>query len=180
MGAHLTLRQADALDKVFDTGELQRGESQTTGNLLYHALVFRRVSLGILVELSLVIALEVADDTTGDELQVALTVGEADERTAIDQWRARDTHMHLFRTVLNKLLGVVAQLCATHDRVVTEHHALVFQQGCVGDKLHLCHQVATALVTRGKRAGPCGCVLQHGTLVGDARAFGIAQSHTNT
>ena len=87
--------------------------------------------------------------------------------------------MYLLGTVVEELLHVVAQLRATHDGVVAEHHTLVFQQGGVGDELHLRHKVATALVAGRKRAGPCGRVLQHGTLVGYSTALGIAQGHTH-
>ena len=39
VGADVALGQADRLDEVFDMSELQGGETQTTGNLLYHALI---------------------------------------------------------------------------------------------------------------------------------------------
>ena len=41
VGADLALRQTDRLDEVFDMSELQGGETQAAGNLLYHALIFR-------------------------------------------------------------------------------------------------------------------------------------------
>ena len=41
VGADLALGQADRLDEVFDMSELQGGETQAAGNLLYHALIFR-------------------------------------------------------------------------------------------------------------------------------------------
>ena len=72
VGADMVLGQTYRLDKVFQMGELQRGETQTASYLIHHALVFWRVGLGILVELGLVVALEVADNATCDEFQVAL------------------------------------------------------------------------------------------------------------
>ena len=40
VGADVALGQADRLDEVFDMSEFQGGETQTTCNLIYHALVF--------------------------------------------------------------------------------------------------------------------------------------------
>ena len=39
VGADVALGQTDRLDEVFDMSELQGGETQATGNLLYHALI---------------------------------------------------------------------------------------------------------------------------------------------
>ena len=72
VGADLALGHANALDEVFELGKLQGGESETTGYLGDHALVLGRIGLCVLLQISLVVALEVADNATCDEFQVAL------------------------------------------------------------------------------------------------------------
>ena len=174
VGADLALGHADALDEVFELGKLQGGESEATGYLGDHALVLGRIGLCVLLQISLVVALEVADDATGDKLQVALRGGEADEGTAVDEGWAADAAVYLLGSVLEEGAHVVAQLCAAYYGVVAEHYASSLEQRAVGDELHLCYEVAAALVAGCERAGPRGRVLQHGTLIGYALALGVA------
>lgn len=73
VGAYLALGQTDALNEVLDLGELHAGESKASAYLLYHALVFGRVGSGILLQyLRRFLLLQIADNTTSDELIVAL------------------------------------------------------------------------------------------------------------
>ena len=88
--------------------------------------------------------------------------------------------MHLLGAIVEESLHIIPQLRTTHDRVIAKDDALVFQQGRVGNQFHLCHKRTTLLITRGKRARPCGCILQHGTVIGYTLSLSIAQSHTDT
>lgn len=72
VGTHLTLRQTDSLDELFDGIELQSGESQFLCNLVHHALILGRVGGGILVEVFVRVALKLLDHTAGDKLHIAL------------------------------------------------------------------------------------------------------------
>ena len=56
--------------------------------------------------------------------------------------------MHLLGSILKERAHIVAQLRATDNRVVAEHHAASLQQSGIGYQLHLSHQVATGLITR--------------------------------
>ena len=141
VGADLAFGHANGLDKILEFGKLQRGQSQTTGYLLHHLLIFRRVGSGIAFQMLLVVAtLEITDDTTGDQFQIALRRGETDKRTTVDQRRTRDTTMHLFGTIVEEGLHIIPQLRTTHDGVVAKDDALVFQQGRVRNQFHLCHE----------------------------------------
>ena len=91
MSADFAFRHADSLDKGFYLVEFQGCQAQSASNLVYHTIIFWRIGLGILVELSLVVALEILDNLSGDEFHIALRRCEADKRTSINQWRARDT-----------------------------------------------------------------------------------------
>ena len=72
VGADFALRHTDGLDEVLEFGKLQGGEAEATGYLGDHALVLGRVGLGVLLQIYLVVALEVADDATRNQFQVAL------------------------------------------------------------------------------------------------------------
>ena len=87
--------------------------------------------------------------------------------------------MNLLGTILEESPHVILQLGTTYDRVVTEHHALIFQQRRVGNQLHLRHQSTALLIARCERTGPCGGVFQDGTLVWDPFTLGITQGHTD-
>ena len=72
VGADFALRHTDGLDEILELGKLQGGEAETTGYLGDHALVLGRIGLGVLLQIYLVVALEVADDATRNQFQVAL------------------------------------------------------------------------------------------------------------
>ena len=180
VGADPTLRKTDTLNQILQFGELQCGESQALGNLCHHTLIFRRIGLCILLEILLVVALEILDDTTGNQLHITLGRGEADERTAIDQRRTRDAAVNLLGTILEKGSHVILQLGTTYDGVVAEHHALILQQSRVWNQLHLCHQSTALLISRCERAGPCGSVLGNCSYIGTFVTLSITYSHTQT
>ena len=87
MRTELALRHTYGLHEIFQAGELQRRQSQTLGNLCHHPLILRRIRLRILLEILLVVALKVLDDTTRDQFHIALRRSEVDKRTAIHQRR---------------------------------------------------------------------------------------------
>ena len=122
-------------------------------------------------QILLVIAFEVAYDTARNEFEVALRRGKADKGTAIHQRRTGDAHMNLLGSVIEEGADVVAQLCAAHDGVVTEHDALPLQDSGVWYELHLCHEVTTVLVAWCEGTWPCGGILHHCTLIGNLFTF---------
>ena len=50
--------------------------------------------------------------------------------------------MHLLGTVVVEHLDVVAQLSASHNRVVAEEQAFAVEHRAVGDEFHFCHERA--------------------------------------
>ena len=82
--------------------------------------------------------------------------------------------MHLLGTIVEESLHIIPQLRTTHDGVVTEHDALILQQGRVRNQFHLRHQRATLLITRCKRTWPSRCILQNGTLIWHTLTLSIA------
>ena len=85
VGADPTFRKSDTFNQILQLCELQRGESQALGYLCHHTLILRRISLRIFLEVLLVVAFKVLDDTTRNQLHITLGRGKADKRTAIDQ-----------------------------------------------------------------------------------------------
>ena len=128
----------------------------------------------------MVVALEIADDTTCDQFQITLRRGEADKRTPIDQRRTRDTAMHLLGTIVEEGLHIIPQLRTAHNGVVADHNTLILQQSRVRNQLHLGHQRTALLITRCKRARPRGRIFQHRAVVGHTLSLSIAQGHADT
>ena len=58
------LVHSNALNQVLKLGKLQRCQSQSLGYLVNHTLVFRRISLGILLQILLIVALKVLDNAS--------------------------------------------------------------------------------------------------------------------
>ena len=115
MCADLAFRHTDSLDKGFYLVEFQGCQAQSASNLVYHTIIFWRIGLGILVELSLVVALEILDNLSGDEFHIALRRCEADERTAVYERRTSDAHVTLLQSCLiEQHVYVVAQLRAAN------------------------------------------------------------------
>lgn len=79
--------------------------------------------------------------------------------------------MYVLGSAVEEGTYVVAQLGASHDAVVAEDDALVFQDGGVGHQLHLGHEFAACLTAGGEGARPSGGVFHDGTLVGNVVAF---------
>lgn len=179
VGAYLALGQPDALHQRFDLGKLQRGEAQAARYLVDHAPILGRAGGGIAVEVAVFVALKVLDDAAGDEFHVAFRCREAYEGASVHQRWARYAHVYLLGAGLEERAHVVAKLRAAHDGVVAEHHALVFQEGLVGDELHAGHEVAVRLVAGGEASRPRGRVFQHGAAIGNAVALGIAHGHAH-
>ena len=88
--------------------------------------------------------------------------------------------MNLLGTVFKELTHIVAQLSASYDAVIAEHHALVAQQCFIRNELHLSHKVAASLVTRCKGAWPCWCVFKYCSLIRNFCSIGIAKRHAYT
>lgn len=87
MGAYLLFGQADGADERFYLVELHAAEFKTLAYLFHHTFVFGRTGCGVLIQILVGIALKILDYTACDEFEIALRGGEADEGTAINQWR---------------------------------------------------------------------------------------------
>ena len=72
VGAHPFLRQSDTLDKVFESGKFYTGESQSTSYLIHHALILWGSRLGVCLQVLVLVALDILDDSACDEFQVSL------------------------------------------------------------------------------------------------------------
>ena len=70
--AHAALVHTNALNQILKLSKLQRGKAQTLGNLIYHTLVLRRVGGRVLLQVLLIVALKVLDDTACNQLHIAL------------------------------------------------------------------------------------------------------------
>ena len=79
--------ESDRLYQVFQRSKLYTGQSQATGYLVDHPLILGGSRLRILVEVLLVVALEILDDTAGNQFQIALRRRETDERATLYQRR---------------------------------------------------------------------------------------------
>ena len=178
MGANLLFRHADAIYKSLDFAELQGGEPKAPADFLYHPLIFRSAGGGVASE-GLgrnILSLEITYNLPRDQLHIAFWACESDKRATVDQRRAWYAGMHPFGSRLKECAYIVAQLGAAHNGVVAEHYILVLQDCRIRDELHAGYKVAPRLVAGGEAAGPCGGIFQHGTLIGDAVAVGIAKS----
>ena len=114
VGADPLLGEADALDKIFYLAEFQRSKSQSAGYLIDHTLILGSAGGGILLKSRRRVSLQVADDSTGDQLHVALGVGEGDVGTSIHQRRAGDAGMHRASSAIEEDTDIVAKLRAAH------------------------------------------------------------------
>lgn len=184
MRTESALGKPDSLHEIFQSGKLKRSESEAFADHLGHALMLRRVGIGISGEtlgiVSRFISLQLGDDATGKELHLGFRLGEIDELASVEQrWRS-DTHVHLFSAGLEEAGGVVAELGATYDGIVAEKHALVAEHGRVMDELHLSYELAKLLTRGGKGARPRRGILGDSAAIGNAMTFGIADSHTDT
>lgn len=179
MGAELAFGQSDGLHEGVESGKFQAGDAESSCYLVDHALVFGCACCHVAVEVFCVVAFEVAYDAAGDELEVVFGIGEPDEGAAVDERRAGDTGVDFSGSVVEEHLDVVVKLCAANDAVVADDDALSFEDGTVGDELHLGDKVAAHLAARCEGAWPCGGVFQHSALVGYMVAFGIADGHAD-
>ena len=62
--------------------------------------------------------------------------------------------MYFFRTALVQELGCLTKLCTTHDRVVDQYHALVFDQFTYRDQFHVSNLLSLTLMCRHKGTRP--------------------------
>ena len=180
MCAELAFRQADGFDQRFELVEPQRGEAEPLADDVDHLPVLGRVGRGVTLQVFVGVAFQLADDAAGNQLHVAFGRGEAYVGTAVDERRTGNAHMYLAHTIVEEHADVVAELCAAHDAVVAEEHALAAQYVAVGDEFHLGDQRTHFLVGRGETAGPGGRVFGDGALVGLAYAGSIAQCHAHS
>ena len=179
MRAEVALGQTDGLHHAVQGVELQRIHTDMLAQHLDEVGVFGRRRVAILLDVLVVVALHLLHATARDELQDVLRGREVEEGTAEEQGRTADAHVHLLGAVVVEHLHVVAQLRATHDAVVAEGHLLAFEQGTVGDELHLGHMLALALVDGHETPRPGGGVLHHAAQVRDLAHVGIAQGHAD-
>ena len=88
--------------------------------------------------------------------------------------------MYLLCAILEECGHVVAQLRSPDYGVVAEHHSLVLEDGMVGNELHLCHQIASGLVSRSEASWPCRRILEHSPLVWYLVSLGISQRRAHS
>ena len=62
--------------------------------------------------------------------------------------------MYFFCSALVQELGCLTKLCTTHDRVVDQHHALVFDQFTYRDQFHVSNLLSLTLMCRHKGTRP--------------------------
>ena len=121
MGTYLALWKTDGLYQLLDGVELQGSQAQLAGNLIYHLLILRRTGGSVFLKILVGIALKLLDDATGNQLHITLGRSEVDERTAVYQWRTRNTHVALLQaSLVEKHLYIVAKLGTTNDTVIAE------------------------------------------------------------
>ncbi len=72
VGADLALGDSDCGDKIFEGSKFQRGEVVAFAYLLYHGFVLGCAGSGILLEVGVGVAFEFFDQSTGEQLHVAL------------------------------------------------------------------------------------------------------------
>ena len=180
MGADLTLGQSDGRNQVFQCIELERCQVQPFGNGVHHVLIFRRTGSGVLCKFLVLVPLEFLDKPARDKFHITFRCGKVDERTTVNQRRTGNTHVYLLCSVFKKHLGVVAQLRAAHDGVVTEQHLFAFEHVAVGYQLHFRHKRAHLLVARREAARPCRCIFRDGTHIRHTLSCRIPQCHSNT
>ena len=159
MGAKFALGQPYGLDQSFEFVETQRGQAEALAYLLHQTLILRRVGCGIKRKVFVRIALKVANDAACNKLHIAFRRRKAYVRAAINKRRTSYAHVHLARPIVKQHAHIVAQLGATHNRVVTKEHTLASKHIAVGYELHLGHERTHRLVGRRKATRPCGGIL---------------------
>ena len=100
MRTNLTLRKVDRLHQGFQRIKLQGTQPETLGDNSDHLLIFRRVCRSIFIQILILIPFQFLDNLTSYQLQRTLGRSKTDKRATINQWRASDTHMYLFRPII--------------------------------------------------------------------------------
>ena len=120
VSADFALRQTDGLDQRFEFVETQRSQSQAFTDGLNQLFVLWCACSGVFFEIFVRVALNFANELTGNQFHFALRRGEADERTAIDERRTGNADVYLACAVVEQHVHVVAQLRAAHNRVIAK------------------------------------------------------------
>ena len=124
--------------------------------------------------------LELLDDTSRDQIQLAVLGGEIKEFARINQRRAGNPHVHLLRSIAIEGGDVIGQLRTADDGVVAEDDAAAVQQLLVRYQLHLGHQLTDLLRGRGEATRPCRRIFDQSPLVRDTATVGVTDGETDT